>query len=156
MTQGTEVASRRVRVATLLLMAALAAGPVGTHVYWLLGGTWGLYTDGVRDEVASTGTRVVAAVVIVLLIAAMLVVLARVGWWKQAFVSDRTIRILGWALAAVFLVETLAAFTWSRDEPYWWMYGPVSLAIAALALVVAGSGGEWPRLHRPHRILPSR
>ena len=149
-------ATRRVRVAALLLIAGLAAGPVSTHVYWLLGGTWGLYTNGVHDEVATTGTRVVAAVVIVLLIAAVLVVLARVGWWQQALVSERMIRFFAWALAAVFLLETVAAFTWSRGDWGWWMYGPVSLVIAVLALVVAGSGGAWPRLHRPHRILPSR
>ena len=91
-------------------------GAGGTHVYWMLGGTWGLYTRGVRDEVATTGTRVVAAVVIVLLVAAVLVVLARVGLWRQAFVSERMIRFFAWALAAVFLLETLAAFTWSRGE----------------------------------------
>jgi len=149
-----EGVSRRVRVAALLLIAGLVAGPVSTHVYWMLGGTWGLYTDGVRDEVATTGTRVVAAVVVVLLIAAVLVVLARTGMWQQAFVSDRMIRFFGWALAAVFLLETLAAFTWSRGEELWWLYGPVSLVIAALALVVAGSGGARPRLHWPHRTMP--
>ena len=151
-----EGVSRRVRVAALLLIAGLVAGPASTHVYWLLGGTWGLYTNGVHDEVATTGTRVVAAIVIVLLIAAVLVVLARVGLWRQAFVSERMIRFFAWALAAVFLLETVAAFTWSRGEWGWWMYGPVSLVIAVLALVVAGSGGARPRPHRPHRILPSR
>jgi hypothetical protein len=134
----------------------LAAGPVSTHVYWMLGGTWGLYTGGVRDEVATTGTRVVAAVVVLLLVAAVFVVLARVGFWQQAFVSDRMIRLFTWALAAIFLVETLAAFSWSRGEYGWWLYGPTSLVIAVLALVVAGSGGAWPRLHRPHRTLASR
>ena len=149
-----EGASRRVRGAALLLIAGLVAGPVSTHVYWMLGGTWGLYTDGVRDEVATTGVRVVAAVVVALLIAAVLVVLARVGLWRQAFVSDRVIRFFAWALAAVFVVETLAAFAWSRGEELWWMYGPVSLVIAALALIVAGSGGAWPRLHRLYGALP--
>ena len=139
MTLGMGVTSRRVRAAALLLIAALVAGPVGTHVYWMLGGTWGLYTDGVRDEVATTGTRVVAAVVVLLLAAAILVVLARVGLWRQPFVSDPLIRFFAWALAAVFLIETLAAFTWSRGEPHWWLYGPVSLVIALLALVVAHS-----------------
>jgi hypothetical protein len=139
------------------LIAGLVAGPASTHVYWLLGGTWGLYTNGVRDEVASTGTRVVAAVVILLLVAAVLVVLARVGLWQQTFVSDRMIRLSASALAGVFLLETLAAFTWSRGTyGSWWLYGPVSLVIAALALVVAGSDGAWPRLHRPHLTLPSR
>ena len=155
MTPRPEGAVSRVRVAAPLLIIGLAAGPLGTHVYWLLGGTWGLYTDGVHDEVATTGTRVLAAVVIVLLIAAVLVVLARVGWWQQTFVSDRMIRLFAWALAAVFLLETLAAFTWSRGEWGWWMYGPVSLVIAVLALVVAGSGGAWPRFNRTHRRLPS-
>jgi uncharacterized membrane protein len=154
MAPAIEAASRPIRAAALLLIAALAAGPGGTHIYWMLGGTWGLYTDGVRDAVATTGTRVVAAVVVVLLIAAVLVVLARVGLWQHTNVSERMIRLLAWALAAVFLVETLAAFTWSRGDELWWMYGPVSLVIAALALVVAGSGDAWPRLHRPHRTLP--
>lgn len=156
-TKGGEGASRRIRVAALLLIAGLVAGPVSTHVYWMLGGTWGLYArSGAREDVATTGVRVVAAVVVVLLVAAVLVVLARVGLWRQAFVSDRLIRSFAWALAAVFLIETLAAFTWSRGEPQWWLYGPVSLVIAVLALVVAGSGGAWPRLHRPHRMLPLR
>jgi len=149
MTPKARGATSRVRVAALLLIAGLAAGPASTHVYWLLGGTWGLYTNGVHDEVATTGTRIVAAVVIVLLVAAVLVILARVGWWQQGFVSERMIRLLAWVLAAIFVLETLAAFTWSRDEWGWWMYGPVSLVIAVLALVVAGSGEASPRLHRP-------
>ncbi len=156
MTPRAEAATRRVRIGALLLIAGLAAGPISTHVYWMLGGTWGLYTNGVHDEVATTGTRVVAAVVVVLLVAAVLVVLARVGLWRQGFVSERMIRVFAWALAAVFLLETVAAFTWSRGEwGWWWMYGPVSLVIAVLALVVAGSGGAWPRVHRPHRTLPT-
>jgi uncharacterized protein DUF3995 len=156
MAARAEGGSSRVRTAALLLIAMLAAGPGGTHVYWMLGGTWGLYTDGVRDEVATTGIRVVAAVVVVLLVAAVFVVLARVGLWRQTFVSARMIRLLAWALATVFVVETLAAFTWNRGEELWWMYGPVLLVIAALALVVAGSGGASPRLHRPQWTLPSR
>ncbi|MGZ4353856.1 MAG: DUF3995 domain-containing protein, partial [Gaiellaceae bacterium] len=154
MAPKAEGAAGRVRVAALLLIAGLAAGPGSTHVYWLLGGTWGLYTNGVREDVATTGVRILAAVVIVLLVAAVLLVLARAGLWQQAFLSDRMIRLFAWALAAVFLLETLASFTWSRDEWGWWMYGPVSLVIALLALVVAGSGGAW-RIHRPHRAVPS-
>ena len=154
MAPRAEGAASRVRVAALLLIAGLVAGPISTHVYWMLGGTWGLYTRGARDEVATTGTRVVAAVVVLLLVAAVLVVLARIGLWQQAFLSDRMIRFLAWALAAIFLFETLAAFTWSRSEELWWMYGPVSLVLAALAFVVAGSGGAW-RINRPHRPLSS-
>jgi hypothetical protein len=141
-----ERASSRVRVAALLLIAGLAAGPLSTHVYWMLGGTWGLHRTVVGDRVVeegttSTGTRVVAAVVVVLLVAAVSVVMARVGYWQQAFVSARMIRLFAWALAAVFLLETVAAFSWDREHE-WWMYGPVSLVIAALALTVAGADGR--------------
>ena len=156
MAPKAEGASTPVRVAALLLILGLLAGPVSTHVYWMLGGTWGLYTDGVRDDVATTGVRVVAAVVVVLLVAAVLVVLARVGLWQQTLVSDRMIRLFAWALAAVFLLETVAALTWSRGEWGWWMYGSVSLVIAVLSVVVAASGGTWPRVHGPHRIQSSR
>ncbi len=156
MAQRAGGAGRRVRVAALLLIAALAAGPVGTHFYWMLGGTWGLHRSGVGtpEGSTSTGIRVVAAVVIVLLLAAVLVVLARVELWQQVLLPNRIIRFFAWALAAIFLVEALASFTWSREHE-WWMYGPVSLVIAVLALVVAGSGGEWQRIRAPHRTLPS-
>ena len=159
MTPNVQGATKRMRVVAVLLIVGLAAGPAASHLYWLLGGTWGLHKTVVGDRVVeegatSTGTRIVAAVVVVLLIAAVLVVLARVGLWQQAFVSDWVVRFFAWALAAVFLVETVAAFTWGRS-PEWWMYGPVSLVIAALALAVAGSRGAWPRLHRPHRSLAS-
>jgi len=136
--------TRRVHVAALLLVAGLVAGPLSSHVYWMLGGTWLLHSP------TSTGIRSVAAVVVVLLIAAVLVVLAQVGLWQQTYVPERVIGFCTWALTAVFLLETLAAFTWSRGTPEWWMYGPVSLVIAVLALVVAGSGGALPRRHRPH------
>lgn len=147
-----ESESKGVRLAALLLIAALAAGPLSTHIYWMLGGTWGLYINGVREDVASTGTRVVAAVVVVLLVAAVLVVLARVGLWKQRWAPDLVVRLFAWGLAAFFLLETLAAFTWSRDEWGWQMYGPVSLLIAVLALIVAGSDGSRPHLHRRHPV----
>ena len=150
MTPRAEGATRRVRVAALLLIAGLAAGPLATHVYWMLGGTWGLGGEG---NYSATGVRIVGAVVLLLLVAAVLVVLARVGLWQQAIVSDRVIRFFAWALSAVFLVETVAAFTWGKGSE-WWLYGPVSLVLGLLALVVAGSGGAW-RIHRPHRTLPS-
>jgi uncharacterized protein DUF3995 len=155
MTTRSEGATRRVRAAAFLLIVGLVAGPVSTHVYWLFGGTWGLYDRaGAREEVATVGVRVVAAVVVVLLVAAILVVLARVGLWRQAFVSERLIRFFAWTLAAVFMLEALAGFTWSRGEAQWWLYAPIALVLALLALLVAGSGGAW-RIHRPHRMLPS-
>jgi hypothetical protein len=155
MAPRTEGAGSRVRVAALLLIAGLAA-PTVEHLYWVLGGTWGLHrsVNGRVEQSTSTGIRVVAAVVVVLLIAAALVVLVRVGLWQQAFVPERMIRFLAWALAAVFLAEAVASFTWSRQYE-WWMYGPVALVIGLLALAVAGSGEGWPRYHRPHRTLNS-
>ena len=150
MTSGAEGVSRSVRVAAILLVAGLVAGPIGTHVYWLIGGTWGL-----GRSTSSTGIQAVAAVVVLGLVGAVLVVFARVGWWQQAFVSERVIRVLAWGLAAFFLghgllslVEGLAG---SLDE--WWLYGPSGLVLGLLALIVAGSGGAWP--DRAHRALPS-
>ena len=152
MTASAEGAVRRVRAAALLLIAGLVAGPVGTHVYWMLGGTWGL-----GRSTSSTGIQIVAAAVVLGLVGAVLVVLARVGLWQQAFVSERVIRVLAWGLAAFFLAHGLLSLVeglaWSLDE--WWLYGPSGLVIALLALVVAGSGGAWPRFRRPHRTLPS-
>jgi uncharacterized protein DUF3995 len=148
-------AARRIRVAAILLILGLAA-PTGEHLYWVFGGTWGLHRSvgGHVEQSTTTGIRIVAAVVVVLLVVAALVVLARVGLWQQAFVSERMIRFFAWALATVFLLEAVASFTWSREYE-WWMYGPVALVIGLLALVVAGSGRGRPRSHRPPRTLPS-
>lgn len=152
MTRGIGVASRRVRVVALLLIGGLVAGPIGTHVYWLMGGTWGL-----GRSTSSTGIQVVAAVVVLGLVGAVLVVLARVGLWQQAFVSERLIRVLAWGLAAFFmghgLLSLIEGLAWTLDE--WWLYGPSGLVLGLLAFIVAGSGGAWPRFHRPHRMLPS-
>ena len=151
MAPRAEDASRGVRVAAFLLIAGLVAGPIGTHVYWMLGGTWGL-----GRSTTTIGIQLVAAAVVGLLVGAVLVVLARIGVWKQAVVSVRVIRFLAWALAVFFLGHGLLSFTeglvWSVDE--WWLYGPGGIVIGLLALVVAGSGGAW-RIHRPHRALLS-
>ena len=62
-------------------------------------------------------------------------------------------------LPVFFLGESLAAFgrkAFSLGElDHWELYGPVSLVLGLLALVVAGSGSAWPRLHRPHWTLSS-
>ena len=142
--------TRRVRIAALLLIAGLAAGPIGTHVYWMLGGTWGL------GRSTTPGIRLVAVVVVLLLVAAVLVVLARIGLWQQAYVSDRVVRLLAWGLAVFFLLHgslsLVEGWVWNMSE--WWLYGPTGLVLALLAFVVAGSGGAW-RIHRPHRTLPT-
>ena len=144
----------RVRVAAALLIAGLVAGPATEHFYWILGGTWGL-----EGADASTGIRIVSAIVVVLVVLGVLVILARVGLWQQEFVSERAIRILAWVLPVFFLAEALAAFGRKAlslgETDHWELYGPVSLVLGLLALVVAGSGSAWPRLHRPHWTLPS-
>ena len=151
MKRKLESASRRVRLAAFLLIAGLVAGPIGTHVYWMLGGTWGL-----GRSTTTVGIQLVAAAVVVLLVGAVLVVLARVGVWRQAFVSDGVIRFLAWALAVFFLGHGLLSFVegvvWSLNE--WWLYGPSGLVIGLLALLVAGAGGAW-HIHGRHRTLPS-
>jgi hypothetical protein len=150
MTPRAERAASRIRVVAALLIVALAAGPAATHLYWLLGGT-----SGLGGSPSSTGIRVVAAVVVLMLVAAVLVVVARVGLWQQTFVSDRVIRIFVWALAAFFLGHALTSFAqgWAGIADEWWLYGPGGLVIGLLALVVTGSGGAWPRFHRPQRAL---
>jgi hypothetical protein len=114
----------------------------------MVGGTWGL-----GRSTTTIGIQLVAAAVVGLLVGAVAVVLARVGVWRQAFVSDGVIRFLAWSLAVFFLGHGLLSFTeglvWSLDE--WWLYGPGGLVIGALALVVAGSGGA-SNIHRPRRI----
>jgi hypothetical protein len=147
MTPTPNQATALERVAGVLLTIGLLAGPVGTHVYWMLGGTWGLHRS------TSTGIQIVAAVVVLGLVGAVLVVLARVGFWQQRFVSDHVIRILAWALAGFFLVHGLVSFAegWAGIAEEWWLYGPSGLVIGLLALVVAGSGGAWPHFDWPHR-----
>jgi len=141
-----ERAGRRARVAALLLLAGLAV-PAGEHLYWALGGTWGLdrSVDGAIEESTTTGIRVVAAVVVVLLVAAALVVLARAGLWRQPLVPDSVVRALAWGLAGFFLFHALVSFAegWAGSLDEWWLYGPGGLVIGLLALVVAGSGGAW-------------
>ena len=135
MTASAEGAARRVRVAALLLIAGLVAGPVGTHVYWMLGGTWGLH-----GSANTLGIQV----------------LARAGFWQPALLPDRVIRLLAWGLAVFFLGHGVVSFAEGAAgmEVEWWLYGPSGLVIGLLALVVAGSGGARPQFHRPHRTLP--
>jgi uncharacterized protein DUF3995 len=142
MTPTFDRSTLRERVAGVLLAVGLLAGPAATHLYWMLGGTWGLHRSvGGQIEQTTTGIRVVAAVVLVLVLAAVLIVLVRAGVWRQTLVPDRVTRMLAWAVAGVFLLEALASFTYSREYE-WWLYGPVSLVLGLLALVVAHSGAR--------------
>jgi len=137
------------RVAGVLLVLGLLAGPVGTHVYWMLGGTWGL-----GRSTTTIGIRVVAVVVVLLLLTAVLVVLVRIGLWQQHYVSDRVVRLVAWGLAVFFLVHGSLSLVegWLSTLPEWWLYGPSGLVLGLLAFVVASSGRVWG-IHRtqpPH------
>lgn len=131
-----------VRVAGVLLAVGLLAGPAASHLYWLLGGTWGLHQDN------TLGIRVVSAIVLMLVVGAVLVVLARVGMWQQTLVPDRVIRLLAWAVAGVFLLEAVAGFTYSRGDYEWWLYAPFALVLGLLGLVVARSGARGTNRER--------
>ena len=145
---SSEEASRRVRMTALLLVAGLLAGPVGTHVYWMAGGAWGL-----QGSPNTLGIRIVAAAVVMLLVAAILIVLARVGFWQQRLVPPRLIRLLAWGLAVFFLGHGFVSFAEAAAgvEVEWWLYGPSGLVIGLLALVVAGSGDRRARAHPRRR-----
>jgi hypothetical protein len=154
MTPGVQEVSRPVRVAAEVLWRGLAV-VAGLQLYWALGGTWAVHAaSGGEYSDATTGLRVQSAVVAVLLVAAILVVRARIGLWRRPPVSDRVIRAATWVLAAALalaaVVNFAAATSWERFG-----IGPIALVLALLALVVAGSGGERRRIHRPHRTLPS-
>ena len=59
-----------------------------------------------------------------------------------------------WVLSVVLVLtaamNVAAETNWERFG-----IGPFVLVLALLSLVVAGAGGEWRRIHRPHRTLPS-
>ena len=131
------------RVAGVMLAVGLLAGPAASHLYWLLGGTWGLHQE------STLGIRVVGAIVLLLVLGAMLVVFARVGLWQQTLASDRVIRVLAWAVAGVFLLEAVAGFTYSRGTYEWWLYASVSLVLGLLGVVVARSGAVREETQRP-------
>ena len=58
--------------------------------------------------------------------------------------------VLTAALTLAAVLNLAAATNWERFG-----IGPFVLVLALLALVVAGSGGAWPSVHRPQRTLPS-
>jgi hypothetical protein len=150
---GAHVSSRWARGAAEILWRVLVA-VAGLHLYWALGGTWAVHaaSGGTYGDV-TTGLRVQGAVMAVLLVVGYLVVRARAGLWRAPF-SDRVVCVAIWvptvALGLTTVANLAAATNWER-----FLIGPFVLVLALLALVVARSGHEWRRLHRPHRALPS-
>jgi sulfite exporter TauE/SafE len=146
-------ASRRVVLAAAVLWRALIV-VAGLHVYWLLGGTWGVHagSGGAYSEV-TPGLRVYSAVAAALLIVGGLVVRARAGLWK-APLSDRAVRAGMWLLTACLGLAALLNFSASTDVERF-VIAPFALLLALLGLVVAASSREWPGIHRRHPPQPS-
>ena len=150
MTPAAGSASRRVIVAASVLWRVLVV-VAGLHVYWLLGGTWGVHagSGGAYSDV-TPGLRVFSAVVAILLVVGCLVVRAQVRLWR-APVSDRIVRIAMWVLTACLAFGALVNFAASTNVERF-VIAPFVLALASLALVVAGSGHDWHGIH--HRQRP--
>jgi len=108
------------------------------HLYWAVGGTWGLAAALGRQEIdASTGLRIAAGAVAVALLIAAVGLLGRVGLWGDSLpwvlFSWGT-----WALvAALFLAASLnlTAHTWTERL----VFAPIALALGGLALMIARS-----------------
>ena len=153
MASVSEPLSRRAGLAASVLWRALVL-LAGLHAYWLLGGTWAVHaaSGGAYDEV-TPALRAYSAVVAVLLVTGCLVVRARVGLWR-APVSERAVGIAMWVLTACLALAALVNVAASTNVERL-VIAPFVLVLALLALVVAGSDGAWPRLHRPHRTPAS-
>ena len=153
MTPGIERASGWVRVAAEALWRTLVV-LAGLHLYWLLGGTWGLHaaSGGAYSDV-TTGLRIQSALMVVLLVGAALVVRARAGLVRAPF-SARVVRIAMWVLTALLGLTALANVAAATNcERYG--IGPFVFVLALLALTVAAPGTDWRRIRRPHRTQPS-
>ena len=126
---------RTAGIAARLLAVALAL-VAALHVYWALGGEWGLAAALGRDDVDSgPGLRVAAAVVAILLALAAASVLARVGTWKLPL-PWRLLSVGAWlVVAALVLVAVANAMSTTSLERFG--FAPLALALAALALIVA-------------------
>ena len=153
MAPKAEGAPRRIRVAAVLLIAGLAAGPVGTHVYWMLGGTWGLHSStstGIRR-----GRRRGRA--------ARRRDVGRPGagrWWAAGVPVRPRDSVLRLVLGGVFLLETLAAFTWNmgvrvvavrrltRDRSARASCGGLGRPLASLPPAAADAAPHFERRHR--------
>jgi hypothetical protein len=125
------------RVAYLLSASLLALS--GLHVYWALGGAWGLAAALGREEVEPSRLLQwgAAAVALALAIAAA-IVLGRVGVWGSRlpwFVFSWGT----WGLACAMVLAgllNLTARTWLERLGF----APIAFALALLAILVARSG----------------
>lgn len=117
------------KVGRLLAVVFFVLGSI--HVYWALGGRWGMAIfEGVADPPAWAALLVAAA-----LFAAMLIILGRIGFGAGRIPSW----IFRWGtgvLAAVFLVRGIAGYlevTTNMEYELWdaWLFSPLCLSISA-------------------------
>ena len=125
------------RVGGYVLGAALGA-LAGLHLYWALGGEWGLAAAlGLDDVEATAAVRVAAAVIVVVLAVAAAGVLARVGVWGGGLPWP-LVKGGAWTLAGgLALVAVVNATSSTRLEQV--VFAPAALALAVLAALVARS-----------------
>ena len=124
------------RTATAAVLAGALALAGALHVYWLLGGEWGLAAALGREDVdSSPGLRVAAAVIALLLGLAAAGVLVRVGVWRLA-VPARVLSTGAWLLVAALTLVAVANATSSTTLERFG-FAPAALVLAALAVIVA-------------------
>ncbi len=115
------------------LLVGLFAPIIAIHVYWALGGRWGLQTaigEGNPLPASPLSWAVAAA-----LLAAGLTVLGRVGVWGASL--PHWIFLLGpWVLVAVFIGGAVLNLTSGRPWDTF-VFAPIFLLLAVLAAVVA-------------------
>lgn len=118
------------------------------HLYWALGGTWGLAvaSDGLSSggDPLSSGMRLVMWGFALVLPAAAVLALMRVGAIRDVF-PNRLTPVACWGIALVVLGVTIGAF--SGDADLWGLplRGPVCLLAFILTLVIALPGRALSR-----------
>lgn len=127
-----------VRVSAAIVAAGLAAMS-GMQLFWALGGTWALNeASGIESNDLSTAAAIASAVLAVALLVAGLAVLGHAGYWGDR-VPFRYFHRGTWlaavALAFGGLLNLFGASAWER-----FLFGPLALVLAALAIVVARNG----------------
>jgi hypothetical protein len=122
-----------------IVFAALMWVVAALHVYYALGGLWGISVAGGgalgAGDTLSTGMRAAAAGLALALVAASVLALMRVGVIR-GFLPSRLTAVGCWVVAAVMLAVAVGNFT---DGERWGLLGrgPFSLLLCILMLVVA-------------------
>lgn len=122
-------------------MAVLLAGVAVFQLALAVGAPWGNMAYGGRAVSAPRSPlprpyRVMSAVAVLVLVFAVWLVLARAGVASGGSFSDGILRWGPWGIFGYLILNTLANLSSSNNLERWVM-GSVSLAAAALCLIVA-------------------